>query len=161
MSSPSGLWRDRKLPGSSRRLKQACLRGRMPFSKHHDQSPSVQQRFVAHTKARVIAFQEAGNPFDEDSHEVVIIDTREVMPDNVARSIMGAHGEGKKQHDDFVVHRLQCTAVAFHAPIKMKKIHLPGNRHKNRNKSKYVHNTKEDMHLLGQLYNENEHQGRE
>ena len=26
---------------------------------------------------------------DEDSHEVVIIDTREVMPNNVARSIMG------------------------------------------------------------------------
>ena len=45
--------------------------------KHHDQSPSVQQRFFAHTKALVIAFQEAGNPFDEDSHEVVIIDTRE------------------------------------------------------------------------------------
>ena len=61
--------------------------------KHHDQSPSVQQRFVAHTKALVIAFQEAGNPYDEDSHEVAIIDTREVMPDHVARSIMDAHGK--------------------------------------------------------------------
>ena len=45
--------------------------------KHHDQSSSVQQRFFAHTDALVIAFQEAGNPFDEHSHEVVIIDTRE------------------------------------------------------------------------------------
>ena len=44
--------------------------------KHHDQSPSVQQRCVAHTNALIIAFQEADNPFDEDSHEVVIIDTR-------------------------------------------------------------------------------------
>ena len=44
--------------------------------KHHVQSPSVQQRVVAHTKALVIAFQEAGNRFDENSHEVVIIDTR-------------------------------------------------------------------------------------
>ena len=51
------------------------------------------------------------------------------MPDNVARSIIGAHGEGNKQHADFVPHRLQSTAVAFHAPIKMNKIHLPGNRH--------------------------------
>ena len=59
--------------------------------KHHDQSPSVQQRFVAHTKALVISFQETGNPFDEDSHKVVIIDTRDVMPDHVARSIMDAH----------------------------------------------------------------------
>ena len=83
------------------------------------------------------------------------------MPDNVARSIMGAHGERNKQHADFVAHRLQSTAVAFHAPIKMNKIHLPGNRHKNRNKSKHVDSTNEDMPLLGQLYNNNEHQGRE
>ena len=63
---------------------------------------------MSHTqiKALVIAFQEAGNPFDEDSDEVVIIDTREVS----------------------------------------------GNRHKNRNKSKHVDSTKEDMRLLGQLY---------
>ena len=45
--------------------------------KHHDQSPSVQQRVFVHTKALVISFQEAGNPFGEDSHEVFIIDTRE------------------------------------------------------------------------------------
>ena len=64
---------------------------------------------------------------------------------------MGELGKGKKQHVDFVAHRLQSTAVAFHAPIKINKIHLPGNRHKNRNKSKHVDSTKEDMHLLGQL----------
>ena len=33
--------------------------------KHHDQSPSVQNRFVADTKALVAAFQEMGNPFNE------------------------------------------------------------------------------------------------
>ena len=65
------------------------------------------------------------------------------MPDNVARSIMGALGEGNKQHGDFVAHHLPSTAVAFHAPIKMNKIHLPGNRHKYRNKSKHVNSTKE------------------
>ena len=74
------------------------------------------------------------------------------MPDNVARSIMGAHGEGKKQHSDFVAHRLQSAAVAFQAPIKMNKINLPSNRHKYRNKSKNVDSIKEDIHLLGQLY---------
>ena len=51
-----------------------------------------------------------------------------------------------------VAHRLQSTAVAFHAPIKMNKIHLPGNRHKYRNKSKHVDSTKEGKHLLKQLY---------
>ena len=63
-----------------------------------------------------------------------------------------AHEEGKKQQAGFVEHRLRSATVAFHAPINMNKINLPGNRHKNRNKSKNVDNTKEDMHLLGQLY---------
>ena len=74
------------------------------------------------------------------------------MPDNVARGIVGAHGEGNKQHADFVAHRLHSTAVAFHAPIKMNKIRLPGNRHSYCNKSKHVNSTKEDNHLLKQLY---------
>ena len=45
--------------------------------KHHDQSPSVQDRFAADTKALVVAFQEAGNPFDEDSDEIIILDTKD------------------------------------------------------------------------------------
>ena len=115
--------------------------------KHRDQSPSDQHRVVAHTNALIIAFQEAGNHLYENSHEVVIIDTRQVMLDNVARSILGAHGEGKKQHVDFVAHRMQSTAVAFHSPIKMNKIYLPAIDTKKRNKSKHVDSTKEDMHL--------------
>ena len=51
-----------------------------------------------------------------------------------------------------MAHRLPATAIAFHASIKMNKIHLHSNRHKNRNKSKHMDSTKEDMHLLGQLY---------
>ena len=60
------------------------------------------------------------------------------MPSNVARSIMDAHREGTKQNADIMVHRLQSTAVAFHAT-------------QTRNKSKHVDSTKEDMHVLGHL----------
>ena len=74
------------------------------------------------------------------------------MPDNVARNVTGALGEGNKQHADFVAHRLQSTSVSFHAPIKMNNIHLRGNRHKYRNKSQHVNSTNEDKHLLRQLY---------
>ena len=74
------------------------------------------------------------------------------MPDNVARSIMGAHGEGKKQHADFVEHRLQSAAVAFHAPIKMNQINLPGNRHKTRNKASMWTAPRKTCTYQGQLY---------
>ena len=82
--------------------------------KHHDQSPGVQ-----HTNALAIACRDPGNHFDETSDEVVIIDTRDVMTDNVARIIMSAHEEGQKQRADFVVHRMHSTSVAFHALSKM------------------------------------------
>ena len=66
--------------------------------KHHDQSPSVQKRFAADTKAFVIAFQEAENPFKEVSDEIIILNTKEVLSEDIARCIMCAHEEGNKQH---------------------------------------------------------------
>ena len=63
--------------GLSRSLRQACLCGRMPFSSIMALVQTFNRGFFAHKKALVIAFQEAGNPIDEDSHEVVIIDARE------------------------------------------------------------------------------------
>ena len=41
-----------------------------------------------------------GNPLDEHSDEITILDTKEVMSEEVARSIMCAHEEGKKQHSE-------------------------------------------------------------
>ena len=119
--------------------------------KHHDQSSSVPKRFAADTKALVAAFQEAGNPFEEDSDENIILDTKEVMSEEVAQSIMCAHEEGKKLHSAFVKECLESQSVSIHEPIKLKKIPLPSNRQK-KLRSKCVDSTKEDMHLLGQLY---------
>ena len=104
--------------------------------KHHDQSPSVQKIFTADTKALVVAFQETANPFEEHDDEIIILDTKEVLSD-IARSIMCAHEEGKKQHSAFVKEHLESQAVAFHEPIKMNKILLPSNRHK-KQRSKYL-----------------------
>ena len=119
--------------------------------KHHDQSPIFQKRFAADTKALVVAFLETGNPFEEDSDEIIILDTKEVLSEDISRSIMCAHEEGKKQHSAFVKECLESQAVAFHEPIKMNKILLPSNRHK-KQRSKYVDSTKDDMHLPGQQY---------
>ena len=55
----------------------------------------MSKRFAADTKAHVTAFQKMGNPFDKDSDEIVILDTKEVMSENIAQSIVCAHEEGK------------------------------------------------------------------
>ena len=43
------------------------------YGVNYDQNLCVQEIFVAVTKALVAGFQEAGNPFDEDSDEIIIL----------------------------------------------------------------------------------------
>ena len=95
--------------------------------KHHDQSPSVQKRFLADTKALILAHEEVGNPFDK---EIVMLETKEVLSDEMAHSIMRAQEVRKKQHSAFAKERLESQVVSFHDPIKVNKIPLPSNRHK-------------------------------
>ena len=78
-------------------------------------------------------------------------DKKLYIAEDVARSIMCAHEEGRKKHSAFVKERLETQAVAFHEPIKKNKILLPSNRHK-KQRNKRVDSTKDDLHLLGQLY---------
>ncbi len=85
--------------------------------KHHDQSASVQKRFAADTKALVTAFQCMGNPFEEDNDEIIVLDTKEVMPQEVAQSIMCAHEEGKKQHSTFVHEHLETSKLSPHMSL--------------------------------------------
>ena len=79
----------------------------------------------AMTIVLVIVLQEACNHLYEDSHEVVIIDTREVMPDNVACRIMGANGEGKMQLAAFASHRLQSTGPGCRDPSYLRRDEVP------------------------------------
>ena len=118
--------------------------------KHHDQSPSVQQRFVAHTKALVIAFKRQVTLLTRIATKSSL-STPERLSHIMMPAVSWVHME-KERSIMPLLWRIASTAVAFHASIKMNKIHLPANRHKNRNRSKDVDSTKKEMHLLKQLY---------
>ena len=118
VSSRSGLWWGRILPGSSWSLRQACLRGRMPFSSIMTRVQLLNRGFsnapsywLLHFKRQVTLLTRRVTKSS--------LSTPENMPDNVARSIMGAHGEGNKQHADFVAHRLmRASSHSVTMPIK-------------------------------------------
>ena len=113
--------------------------------KHHDQSPSVQQRFVAHTKALVIAFKRQVTLLTRIATKSSL-STPERLSHIMMPAVSWVHME-KERSSMPLLWRIASTAVAFHASIKMNKIHLPANRHKNRNRSKDVDSTKKEMHL--------------
>ena len=52
--------------------------GRREDPCHHDQTPSVQTSFTEDVRALVIVIEELGNPFEEESMDLIVLDTKEI-----------------------------------------------------------------------------------
>ena len=76
---------------------------RTKSTQHHDQSPSVQSKFAQHVKTMVIKFQEVGNPFTEDSKDLIRLDTNEVMGESAVTSLQTVEATGQSQYDKYLV----------------------------------------------------------
>ena len=77
---------------------------------HHDQQPGVQAPFLKEVKALVAVLEEMGNPFLEDSQDLLVIDTKDIMDTQVAETVRKIETLGEKQYTEFVTDRLeQCT----------------------------------------------------
>ena len=74
---------------------------------HHEQTPSIQNRFAAHVRHVVDVFNDMGNPFTETSSDLFAIDTKIIMSDEVIQSIKTkAEDIGKEQYRTFVDERM-------------------------------------------------------
>lgn len=71
-----------------------------------------------------------GNPFCEDSNDLIVLDTKEIMPKCVVEAISGAKEKGKSMYDKYVEERLnkrskpmtdtlqRCNLPLFGTPVK-------------------------------------------
>lgn len=81
-----------------------------PVSKgthHHDQEFSVQTQFTKHVKAMVEVFEELGNPFIEDSKDLIVLDTKEVLSDGAVESVRTVETIGQSQYEKYIDERLK------------------------------------------------------
>ena len=58
--------------------------------RHHEQIPSVQNRFVSQVNSVVDVIVELGNPFDETNKDLYTLDTRQIKPEKVVKTIRSA-----------------------------------------------------------------------
>lgn len=72
---------------------------------HHDQIQSVQNTFMKEFTAVVSAFQESGNPFDEDSGYLIALDTKNIMWDEVVHAARNMVSMGTSQYHTFIKER--------------------------------------------------------
>jgi len=69
--------------------------------KHHEQTKAVQTTFVNEVKALVEAFEDIGNPFKEDSGDLLTLDIKLIMDYEVHKVVDNAYTVGQEQYEFF------------------------------------------------------------
>lgn len=90
--------------------------------RHHEQRPSVQKSFACEVRSLVKTINEMGNPFEEESSDLIVLHNRNVLPDCAAVCVKNIHETGQKQYNDFVQLRLCERSVSLYDPIKRNKL---------------------------------------
>ena len=84
-----------------------CEQSKSINVKHHEQTKSVQKSFVNQVKSLVDVFGEMGNPFLEQSGDLLVLDTRDIIDPNVADTVRHIEEIGKVQFQEFINERLE------------------------------------------------------
>ena len=83
---------------------------------HHDCSPTVQKKFLRYTKDLIEELLYRGNMFCEQ--ELLVLQSNDIIPDDVGESIMTAEERGKAQYEEFVTQRFVERTVPLDESIK-------------------------------------------
>lgn len=91
-------------------------------TKHHEQNRSTQVIFAQQVKTLVQVIEEMGNPFLEETKDLLRLDTRDIIDPAVVSSTSQAEKIGKQQYETFVADRLLNRSTPISEPIKKKQI---------------------------------------
>ena len=91
-------------------------------TKHHEQSGSVQSKFFAKVGQLFITFQEMGNPFQEESADLLVLDTKDIADPVTSKLVITHHERGKDQLNCFIKGLQKDGDSSFNQPIKKNKI---------------------------------------
>ena len=85
---------------------------------HHEQTKSNQVTFAQHVRGLVEVMEEMGNPFLEESKDLLQLDTRDIIDPAVAASIHQAEEVGQQQYDAYITDRLLERSVPIQSLSK-------------------------------------------
>ena len=74
---------------------------------HHDQQPGVQQNFLKDVTSPATVIDDMRNPFLEKSHDLLVLDTKNIMDASVVESVRKIKSLGLEQYKKFVEERSQ------------------------------------------------------
>lgn len=123
-------------------------------TRHHDQTPSVQASFVKDIRSLVGVIEEMGNPFEENSQDLVTLDTKDIAGPAAVETVMNAKRIGQEQFEAFTRECLLDRTKALDDPIRRNKLKVfststPRNQSKGQQQLASVKN---DRELFARLY---------
>lgn len=125
-----------------------------PTAGHLEEIESLQKTFKAELKALVTSFEELGNPFKEDTSDLIALDIKNVMPTEVIETVKHIRDNGCIQYNTFVEERFLAQEKTITYPIKRNQFVLfscTGPKTKSNAKSTEAA-LKDDCSLFSRLY---------
>ena len=77
-----------------------------PDVNNHEQVKSVQATFTKQVKSLCHTIEEMGNPFEEQSNDLLVLDTRNIVGEEVVSTVRNIQKLGEEQYSCFVEERL-------------------------------------------------------
>ena len=123
---------------------------RASSDKHHEQCIGTQQQFCKDVKSIVRCIEEKGNPFTEDSRDLLTMHTKVIMPSEVLVSVMSAEQKGQEQWRSFA----NREPGQFYDAITRNHIPLfcSANKFQGKRKPSQLATAKEDINLFSRMY---------
>ena len=90
--------------------------------RNHEQTKSTQMTFFNQVKALCNVIEDMGNPFIDDSNDLLVLDTRDLADQAVINTMRNLEKSGQKQYDTFVTERLVTQSRPVNDPIKRNKL---------------------------------------
>ncbi|KAH3710516.1 hypothetical protein DPMN_070000 [Dreissena polymorpha] len=95
-----------------------------PDLRHHEQVKGVQSTFRQQVPNLVATMQDMGNPFEEQSNDLLTLDTRDIADDAVIATVRAIEQVGTEQYNTFVAERIDTQQKPLTDPKKHNKFPL-------------------------------------
>ena len=91
--------------------------------RHHEHTMAVQVIFASEVQALVEVIEDLGNPFMEESGDLLVLDTRDIADLAAMTTVRGIEKKGHDQYDSFVTDRL--VERTSHVSVTISKNSMP------------------------------------
>ena len=92
--------------------------------KHHEQYHKYQETFRQDVNGLISAFSDVGNPFLEESGQLISLENSRIMTDNVVSTMKNITKIGKNKYDEFFSKRILSSIVPWTSTFHLDKLPL-------------------------------------